>query len=652
MYFTNLQLFGGTAGRDCHDAGAVRSKAEKIFFIGVNFEDNTLDVTAPSCGSDHFVAGSVLIYNPSLTVLTAVFNDCSFSDGSVTGSLDPGTAAGAILLKEVSTVTFANSLFEDNIANSVSNAYCAMSGTTCAGGFFFSSTAAGADVTVTITNCRFNNNKGSHAGAGYVSTVRNGVHALNILSANFDTNSADFTGGALTIDSAVVSITGGNFISNSAGIVGPGFGGGIFASSLYSFSLFACSVIRSNVARDAGGFLFLQMGYTQDASIRLVTSIDSNQASTGNGGFIATVTAVAGVTGTLLIENCGTISANKAAIHGGLVHADVGVRVILRGIATLTSNMALAGNGGVVYANGRVDFENIQSIDTNRAVDGGVIYSSAVDQVSISGCTDISNNQATGNGGVVNAATVILGVIDNIQINTATNGGVAYTTSFLSLNTVGLVTTNSATSKGGAFYLALSGTILLTNVDGITSNTAAGDGGAIYMAVAGTVTIDTDGLINNNACTGTVCNGGFIYARGTLQISGAAWRIIQNSAADSGGAIYANQATVRLRGDLSSNLALVKNNGVSSRNGGAIYLQDSSLEVIQVAFEGNQAYLSGSHIYLSSTTSSVDLQDSSFLSGIASTSNYMIHLDSGFLSFHASGCAVSEKRSQLEAQVV
>jgi predicted outer membrane repeat protein len=125
------------------------------------------------------------------------------------------------------------------------------------------------------------------------------------------------------------------------------------------------------------------------------------------------------------------------------------------------------------------------------------------------------------------------------------------------------ISNNTADAHGGGVHVSATGVLEVTNDSIIESNTAATNGGGIYVAGTGSggdVTIDASIVRSNDTTTG---DGGAVYANdGSLDVINGSL-ITSNSAFDDAGAIFIDDGVVTCA-----------NSGIYSNTGsrGAVYL--------------------------------------------------------------------------------
>jgi predicted outer membrane repeat protein len=153
------------------------------------------------------------------------------------------------------------------------------------------------------------------------------------------------------------------------------------------------------------------------------------------------------------------------------------------------------------------------------------------------------------------------------------------------------IVNNNAVDSGGGLYLSM-GKVILDGGARIGDNTAINSGGGIYID-KGTFTLQNGHIDGNQAAT---ADGGGLYLNNPTatytQITGT---LVHNTAAGSGGGLYAKNNSVQLHG------GLVFSN-TAAGNGGGLYIDSGSLTLNGPAgIVGNQA-LDGGGLYLNTGT--------------------------------------------------
>ncbi|MDR0786254.1 MAG: autotransporter outer membrane beta-barrel domain-containing protein [Gemmatimonadota bacterium] len=275
----------------------------------------------------------------------------------------------------------------------------------------------------------------------------------------------------------------------------------------------------------------------------------SGNRATGNGGAIYSTSAP-----TITLDGKGRldIHGNEAGYYegigdGGAIYGGASTDVILGLTAdtiAIGGNVAHHGSGGAVYTGGNVEIGGMSiltSITGNKAQDGDGGAIRAGGNVTITG-TQISDNEAGGNGGAISSASFTLNATttDTISNNRAgLLGGAVYVDRNVTLN---------ATGGDILFQENTQNTSLITEANAIWLNNTDSDGVATFNA-APTRTITFFDPIRNTAANGllTVNKTG----TGTLTFDGAQ----QSAASDRWSVVYGNTA-------VQAGTFLVQNNAV------------------------------------------------------------------------------------------
>jgi predicted outer membrane repeat protein len=176
--------------------------------------------------------------------------------------------------------------------------------------------------------------------------------------------------------------------------------------------------------------------------------------------------------------------------------------------------------GGAIHNTATLVLTDVDLRD-NRAYQGGAIYNATTGVATLTNCV-LANNQAVGDGA------------DGGAIYTTGDGRITINDSILS--------SNSATLKGGAIHMNVHSRVALFNTN--LSNNTAVEGGAVYASVGDANAIPfqmTGGRVWNNTAT----NGGALYFSTTnARLDGVS--LDNNSATETGGAIFLKQHTLEL----------------------------------------------------------------------------------------------------------
>lgn len=411
-------------------------------------------------------------------------------------------------------------------------------------------------------------------------------------------NTAQKSGGAVFFShQAVLYVRGGTLFSENRSLGGNG--GAINAAGALVIDY---AEFEKNAATSKGGAVYSY--YNEPNRTRRNTEIKAavfreNEASRGGAigigkGDDVKIGVLAYLGDVTFIENKATQSllgtTNKYG-YGGAVHIDNLSTMTVTGSTTFRGNTA-DDNGGAVYVTKQSTFqvspsagETVTFRDNTAKGNGGAVYNSN-STVTLTAAADaaisIEGNSAQSNGGAFavhsGGTTRILGA--EIRDNTAGgNGGAVYVND--SYAVVGKETA--------------SGQNRLTHFSGNKANSTSYGGGAIYNT-GGTVTLSALGgdqiLLEKNQ---SAKNGGAIavYSSGTVQMNGDV-TLSENTAKTDGGALYANNSTVR-----AEMLTATEN---SASGGGALYAKNATVDVTTCTLTGNTVTGNGGAIYCYTST--------------------------------------------------
>ncbi|HRU51973.1 MAG TPA: YDG domain-containing protein, partial [Planctomycetota bacterium] len=186
-------------------------------------------------------------------------------------------------------------------------------------------------------------------------------------------------------------------------------------------------------------------------------------------------------------------------------------------------------NGGAIYASGETNIDH-NTFANNTANDGGAIYSESTLTVN---STEFDKNTATNNGGAIYGTDAITITSSMLQNNEAINGGTIYALHETTEIKDSSIHGNKA-EKGAVLYTQDG----VANVSYATfsSNTATDKGGVFYIQNSN-VTIENSTLQGNFAESGAaVASHG-----GTVNIMNST--LTANQSESDGGAIYSDLAT-------------------------------------------------------------------------------------------------------------
>ena len=284
----------------------------------------------------------------------------------------------------------------------------------------------------------------------------------------------------------------------------------------------------------------------------------------------------------VFIDNC-TFKGNKAK-HGGAIYKTNDGNVVISH-STFSKNEA-TGDGGAIDADTQITIENSEFSDNSAGGKGGAIYS---EYILFEGKSSFSGNHANGHGGAIY-------------------------TSKIAKNVIGLYfPDNHADSDyGGAIYINNKcGDVNFINCTFIRNFAFAGDGGAIYSDSGSTNLNFYNCVFSNNFANGgsTRRFGGAVRSCGNVNVYDSTFE--NNWAENLGGAIYASTV------NYVENSAF-RFNHVVKGDGGAIYINNAGTSRISKNyFQDNEAKERGGAIYTDSLRITLNLNNNAFISNKA-----------------------------------
>lgn len=352
------------------------------------------------------------------------------------------------------------------------------------------------------------------------------------------------------------------------------------------------------------------------------SSFTSNRAGTYTLGATDPSSGSSGFGGAIYFDSTGTsnlgaiICDNNESTTGGAVYVNAGT-INFNGRANFgTTNGNRAYSGGALYLNGgSTNFLANVSFDRNTALnDGGALYTAANGTETLNFTTPVSftsnkannDNGNTGDGGAIWWGMTMSEFSNAFSV--AGNGGVSFTGNSTGGTSTTINLPNNA-GNGGAIYFAGSDALTINANSNLSfsDNTAYNSGGAIYTDTANVtlsgITVD----VKNTALFG---RGGFIRSySGSVTIENSS---ISNQEAYSGGVVCAGTITIT-SSDLSSNTAL-------TLHGGAVYAPlDSTLTITGTIFSSNRSISgNGGAVYADGATVSIT---DTYFTGNTSPSN-------------------------------
>jgi len=437
---------------------------------------------------------------------------------------------------------------------------------------------------------------------------------------------------AITSKSSYMNIYGGQYTNNTVNTSGSSIYGGMFYN--YATMYVYGGVFEDGSANRAGAFYNYRSLYIYSATIR-------NNSASANGGAIylpASSSARLYLGGNNeLVASAVLFSGNTSGGNGGAVFAS---GRISGQDATFENNSA--DNGGAIYVYGVNSALNLTSsaFNGNSVLEsGGAIFATGHNTLNID--NDISllrvsfDKNSAKSGAAIAIANTSCAYIksSSFKENTATSyGGVIYSSaSTLTIDKVEAISNSAAT--GGAIYLCEASTALVNKLDA-QSNNATGNGGAIY-SIESTLTVYNSNFSANTGSAGSavylttnaitsiygssfssnVChdtnagNAGALYVyTGATNTLVHSCTFVQNSSAGLGGAILANgKAIIELY-----NITAIDN---SALKGGFMYETSASTKVTLsgLTVSGNTASVGGPIIWGNTTNAKLFINKNNYV---------------------------------------
>jgi uncharacterized repeat protein (TIGR01451 family) len=507
----------------------------------------------------------VLLINSTVTG-SIVISGLTFVDGNVNG---PG---GGIANVATAPVLMQNVIVSNNLATSV-------------GGGLYSS------IEMTLTNVAFyaNGASGNGGGANVVTATviggtfeRNrctgfctggGIYGNNTLYLNNTTvlsNISAYNGGGAGAGS--LSIVGGLFQSNiSNGPAGGSFGGG--GATSFSTTSISGTQFISNSAVVYGGGLW---SYFTTTLTNAVFISNNTTSITGTGGgamewypyltlvsggqFIGNVSGSAGGLyggGPTFMNGTRVMSNTAQNGYGGGVHINNAVAV-LNSVAFTNNQIITNGYGGGLSVFGTLTGTNLLFVGNGTATHGG---GGAYANNAVLTNPQFINNRAGGNwGGGLYAGAVILSggyFTGNVapQYTGCCGGGGMIVFGDSSLSGTQFYSNSTGGWGGGAYLYTPSSVAPLNNVKFI-SNTAGRDGGGLFSWY--TTTLTTPLFVSNTS--GYAGGGAYLgWFAGTAQVVGG--QFISNTSGTGGGGLYSYGFLTLTGTQFLSNTANANNGG-------------------------------------------------------------------------------------------
>ena len=294
----------------------------------------------------------------------------------------------------------------------------------------------------------------------------------------------------------------------------------------------------------------------------------------------------------------------RAGSRGGAIFVGKNSTLEVKGSAIFSSS---AERGGGVFASENSSFEVISSaVGGNAAgVDGGGVHALSSSTIELREGASVSNNTAVRHGGGLYVEetnlTVVSSAVDGNAAGVDGGGVHAILSSTVELREGASVSNNTVPDDGGGLYVAKGTTLKVINssVDGNTAGASVrppclGWGGGVCALRDASVELREDASVKSNTAT---CMAGGLYVQDSkLTVISSA--VDGNTASFNGGGVGAIRATMELREGASvSNNVAASDDGPYPMTGGGLYVQTSTLIVINSAVDSNTAGDLGGGMY-------------------------------------------------------
>lgn len=496
------------------------------------------DVRSDASNSNKGLGGGIYSYDSTLTVTDSTIsgNEAKGSTSLITynkkGELSSSTlgngGGGICAVGKDSDVTLNKVTVTGNKATSN------VSTNLGAGGGI---EAQGGSLTVKDSTISDNNARGN--GGGIFSAEGN---VLDVSGSTIQGNKGNNGGGIHTGEARDASktpskatITNTKVLENEA--IGSGEGGGVYVGTRADATLKGCTVANNKSVSTGGGIAAKLGTVTLDD-----TTVENNQAVNGGGLFHLGIA----VPGSLTLQNGSIIRNNTASSMGGglFLWGNVGLK---SENSEISGNKALYG-AGIAASQYTANFASpkLELVDTkvnnngdaNTAMGGGLYLTSAT-ELQVKKDSEINGNEAAYGAGICAANSTVSIEDSTVEKNTATTlGGALYVADNSNVTLTNVALLNNSAANGGALLLFNNGHATLSNVK-LCGNSATNGGGAVY------IWDNTSSLVANAGTEFTdnrAKNGGAIYNGGTLTLADGT--TVAGNSADIGGGLYSTKNAV------------------------------------------------------------------------------------------------------------
>jgi len=654
------------------DGGAIHNYCGTLNIVDSSFTGNYSESHSGGAIGNYGVLGNYDTntgYSTYESIISTIQNS-TFEDNH-------SGADGGAIYNDSGTLNIDNVIFRGNYSENGSGGaiynYGALSNTDPNTGYSIITS-----ITSTIQNSTFeNNHSGADGGAIY-----NDSGTLNISDSTFTENySESGQGGAISNSGGALNISGSTFTGNYSAIGG---GGAINNSGIsaridpntgYSINESITSTIQNstfdtNHAVNDGGAIY-NYGGTLNINDSTFTG---NYSESGSGGAISIYGILANTdsnTGYSIITSItptiqnSTFQNNHSVYYGGAIFNGSGILNIDN--VTFRGNNSESGSGGAIYNSGILacmdlnignninesitsTIQNSTFENNHSLYDGGAIFNDGgtlnIDNVTFRG----NYSESSTSGAIYN-----YGILSNTDPNTgySINESITFTIQNSTFEN------NHSTGDGGAIYNDR-GTLNIDNVIFRGNYSESGKGGAIYNSGILSNTDPNTGYSINESITSTIQNstfenshsgadGGAIYNdSGILNINNVIFRG-NYSENGQGGAIYNSGVLSNTDPNTGDNISesitsTIRNsafeNNHSMNDGGAIYNDGGTINIVDSSFTGNHSDNGLGGVIYNRNNGILNIQAAdngvtSFTNNTDSTGSNAIYLDSGTLNLNA-----------------
>ena len=265
------------------------------------------------------------------------------------------------------------------------------------------------------------------------------------------------------------------------------------------------ATLRNSVSTGNGGAVYLPAG----ASLLMNGTIANCRAINGGGIYAKDGFSDLTITGT--VAHCEAVAGNGGAIYAGTATGMFGVApVVLTDSASLSGNTA-SNNGGAVYSAADVEINStsvaiVAIYDNTAEKDGGGIYLTPDAAFTMNGGTISGNVATTGNGGgLVAQDAVITNAVFTDNTAPDGNGGAIYAKENANVTITGETTfTGNNAARGGAVYDQ--GSVVMS-AGSMSGNSATEKGGAVYVHDGHSFTMSGGSISGNSSPEGAISTG-------------------------------------------------------------------------------------------------------------------------------------------------